>query len=138
MYKNLNPGAIGICWLPSNTGTLRDVTIRSGDGSGVTGVDLTMSWPGPGLGRRLAVEGFDVGIRLQHHEYGMTFNGLALSGQRQAGLRNSGNTVHIRDLHATILQLLGYDHERFSYKYQGLDQRLTGVLPAQPIPELMA
>ena len=25
---------------------------------------------------------------------------------------------------------LGYDHERFSFKYQGLDQRLTGVLPA--------
>ncbi|MCA9074630.1 MAG: DUF1501 domain-containing protein [Planctomycetaceae bacterium] len=45
---------------------------------------------------------------------------------------------HIRDFHATILQLLGFDHERFNYKFQGLDQRLTGVLPARPIPELLA
>ena len=45
---------------------------------------------------------------------------------------------HIRDFHATIMQLLGFDHERFTYKFQGLDQRLTGVLPARPIPELLA
>src|SRR5262249_22213253 len=36
--------------------------------------------------------------------------------------------VHIRDFHATILHLMGFDHERFSYRYQGLDQRLTGVV----------
>jgi hypothetical protein len=46
--------------------------------------------------------------------------------------------VHIRDFHATILHLLGFDHERFSFKFQGLDQRLTGVLPARVIPELLA
>ncbi|MCA8988666.1 MAG: DUF1501 domain-containing protein [Planctomycetaceae bacterium] len=45
--------------------------------------------------------------------------------------------VHIRDFHATILHLLGFDHERFTYKYQGLEQRLTGVLPAQVIKELI-
>jgi hypothetical protein len=45
--------------------------------------------------------------------------------------------VHIRDFHATVLHLLGFDHERFSVKYQGLDQRLTGVLPARVIPELL-
>ncbi len=31
--------------------------------------------------------------------------------------------VHIRDFHATVLQLLGFDHERFTYRFQGLDQR---------------
>lgn len=46
--------------------------------------------------------------------------------------------IHIRDFHATILQLLGFDHERLSYRYQGLDQRLTGVEPAHVIPELLA
>ncbi|MEZ6062646.1 MAG: DUF1501 domain-containing protein [Planctomycetaceae bacterium] len=46
--------------------------------------------------------------------------------------------VHIRDFHATILQLLGFDHERLTYRFQGLDQRLTGVLPAQVINELLA
>ncbi len=46
--------------------------------------------------------------------------------------------VHVRDFHATALKLLGYDHERMSYKYQGLDQRLTGVEPARVIPELLS
>jgi hypothetical protein len=45
--------------------------------------------------------------------------------------------VHIRDFHATVLYLLGFDHERFYYKFQGLDQRLTGVLPAAVIPQLV-
>src|SRR5690349_21291719 len=46
--------------------------------------------------------------------------------------------VHIRDFHATVLQLLGFDHQRFSVKYQGLDQRLTGVEPARVVKELLA
>ena len=46
--------------------------------------------------------------------------------------------VHIHDFHATVLHLLGFDHERFTVKHQGLDQRLTGVEPARVIPELIA
>jgi len=46
--------------------------------------------------------------------------------------------VHIHDFHATVLQLLGFDHRRFSVRYQGLDQRLTGVEPAQVIKQLLA
>jgi hypothetical protein len=46
--------------------------------------------------------------------------------------------VHIRDFHATVLHLLGFDHSRFSYRYQGLDQRLTGVEHAEAIKALMA
>ncbi|MCX8239029.1 MAG: DUF1501 domain-containing protein [Akkermansiaceae bacterium] len=37
------------------------------------------------------------------------------------------NPVHIRDMNATILDRLGIDHRRLTFKYQGLDQRLTGV-----------
>lgn len=44
--------------------------------------------------------------------------------------------VHIRDMHATILHALGIEHERLSYKFQGLDQRLTGVEPAKVIKDL--
>jgi hypothetical protein len=44
----------------------------------------------------------------------------------------------IRDLHATVLKQLGFDHERFTFKHQGLDQKLTGVLPASVVPELIA
>jgi hypothetical protein len=46
--------------------------------------------------------------------------------------------VHIRDFHATVLSQLGFDHERFTFKHQGLDQRLTGVLPARIIKEVLA
>ena len=45
--------------------------------------------------------------------------------------------VHIRDLNATIMHNMGIDHERFTVKYQGLDQRLTGVEPAHILKDLM-
>jgi uncharacterized protein (DUF1501 family) len=48
------------------------------------------------------------------------------------------NPVHVNDLNATILQCLGIDHERFTYRYQGLDQKLTGVEPAQVVRALLA
>jgi hypothetical protein len=46
--------------------------------------------------------------------------------------------VHVHDFHATVLRILGIDHERFSYNYQGLDQKLSGVEPARVIKELLA
>ena len=46
--------------------------------------------------------------------------------------------VHIHDFHATVLKLLGFDHEKFTVRYQGLDQRLTGVEPSKAIAALMA
>ncbi|MFO0808675.1 MAG: DUF1501 domain-containing protein [Gemmataceae bacterium] len=46
--------------------------------------------------------------------------------------------VHIRDFHATVLHLLGFDHERFTVRHLGLDQRLTGVEKARVIRELIA
>jgi hypothetical protein len=49
----------------------------------------------------------------------------------------SKDPVHVHDFHATILTLLGFDHEKFTYRYQGLDQRLTGVEPARIIRDLM-
>lgn len=45
--------------------------------------------------------------------------------------------IHIRDFHATLLHLLGFDHERFTYTTQGLENRLTGVDPAKVIPGLI-
>jgi hypothetical protein len=44
----------------------------------------------------------------------------------------------VNDLNATVLRTLGIDHERFTYKYLGLDQRLTGVEHPKIIPELLA
>ncbi len=46
--------------------------------------------------------------------------------------------VHVRDFQATILHLFGIDHERFTYKYQGLDVRLTGVEKAEVVKAILA
>jgi len=48
------------------------------------------------------------------------------------------NRHHVRDLHATILHLMGLDHEHLTYHYGGLDQRLTGVVPAEAIQGVLA
>ncbi len=47
------------------------------------------------------------------------------------------NPVHVRDLHATMLHLLGIDHHRLSVQYQGLDQRLTGVEKSRVVKEII-
>ena len=44
---------------------------------------------------------------------------------------------HLRDLHATILHLMGMDHERLTYFHGGLEQKLTGVVEASPIRSIM-
>jgi hypothetical protein len=48
------------------------------------------------------------------------------------------NPVHVNDFNATILHLMGIDHERFTFKFQGLDQRLTGVEPQRVVKEIVA
>jgi uncharacterized protein (DUF1501 family) len=47
------------------------------------------------------------------------------------------NPVHLRDLHATVLNCLGIDHARFSYPYRGLNVRLTGVEEAQVVRDIL-
>ena len=46
--------------------------------------------------------------------------------------------VHVRDLQATLLQQFGIDHEKFTFKYQGLDQRLTGVEKSSVVKGILA
>jgi hypothetical protein len=54
------------------------------------------------------------------------------------GYEITENPVEVRDVHATILQQLGFDHRALHYTYQGLDQKLTGVKPARVIEEIIA
>jgi len=46
--------------------------------------------------------------------------------------------VHVRDLHATILNRFGLDHDKLLFKYQGLDQKLIGVVPAKVIKGILS
>lgn len=93
-----NPGAVGIDWICNNVGSLRNVAIRSGDGQGAVGVDMTRQWPGPCLVKSVQIHGFAVGIDIAQAEFGPTLEDLVLSGQSVAGLRNAGNTLAIRNL----------------------------------------
>ncbi len=53
------------------------------------------------------------------------------------GYNIAENPVHVHDCHATMMKLLGIDHERLSYKFQGLRMRLTGVA-GNVVPGMMA
>ncbi len=46
--------------------------------------------------------------------------------------------VHVRDFHATVLNQLGFDHEQFTFRHLGLDQKLTGVMPARVVHEVLS
>lgn len=47
------------------------------------------------------------------------------------------NPAHVNDINATVLHLMGIDHSKFTFKFQGLDQRLTGVEEQKVIRELL-
>ncbi|MSU35711.1 MAG: DUF1501 domain-containing protein [Pedosphaera sp.] len=53
--------------------------------------------------------------------------GITYGATDEFGARAVENKVHIHDLHATILRLMGFDHEKLTYRYNGRDFRLTDV-----------
>ncbi len=53
------------------------------------------------------------------------------------GYNITAGGVHIHDLHATLLHLLGIDHERLTYKFQGRRYRLTDVF-GKVVPGILA
>jgi hypothetical protein len=53
--------------------------------------------------------------------------GTVYGATDEFGFKAEENPVHVHDLHATILHLLGFDHEHFTYRYAGRDFRLTDV-----------
>jgi uncharacterized protein (DUF1501 family) len=53
--------------------------------------------------------------------------GVSFGKTDEIGYRSVENPVHVHDLHATILHLLGLDHKRLIYRFQGRDFRLTDV-----------
>ena len=64
--------------------------------------------------------------------------GITLGRTDELGFHITEDPVHVNDLQATILELMGIDHTRLSFNFQGLDFRLTGVEPHHSIQKLMA
>ncbi len=86
-----------------------------------------------GAGRDHHIKGFSMwlaggGIR----------GGITYGATDELGYYAVENVVHVRDLHATMLHLLGIDHERFTVHFQGLDMRLTGVEKARVVQGVLA
>jgi hypothetical protein len=82
----------------------------------------------------------------EHHPWAFS-SWLAGAGVRRGvvhgstdefGLRVAEKPVHVRDFHATILHLMGFDHEQLTYRYAGLDFRLTGVESANVVKDILA
>jgi hypothetical protein len=99
--------------------------------------DTLVIWGGE-FGRTPTVELGDGGkskLGRDHNPYGFSMwlagggvkGGIVCGATDEFGFRAVENPVHVHDLHATILHLLGFDHERFTYRYAGRDFRLTDV-----------
>jgi hypothetical protein len=123
-----NPGAVGIDWIASNSGAIRNVEIVAGDGRGLRGLDMTRSWPGPCLVKHLRVQGFDYGIHVATPEYAPTFEHITVEGQRVAGIFNDANSIMVRSLHS-INGVPAIVTEKSYSSLVLLDAELTGGLP---------
>jgi Protein of unknown function (DUF1501) len=86
-----------------------------------------------GNGRDHHIKGFSIWLA-----GGGIKGGLTYGATDELGYNAVDNIVEVHDLHATMLYLLGIDHERFSAKFQGLDLRLTGVEKARVVKEILS
>jgi hypothetical protein len=106
-------------------GMLEDTLVLWG---GEFGRTPTVELPTPGMNAG-KMNGRD------HNHYGFTMwlagggvkGGYVHGATDEFGFRAVENKVHVHDLHATILHLMGFDHERFTFRYAGRDFRLTDV-----------
>ncbi len=106
-------------------GMLKDTLVIWGGEFGRTPV-VELPTPGSNAGK---VNGRD------HNHWGFTMwmagggvkGGQTYGSTDEFGFRAAEKPVHVHDLHATILQLLGFDHEKLTYRYAGRDFRLTDI-----------
>ena len=85
-----------------------------------------------GAGRDHHIKGFSMWMA-----GGGVKGGIGHGATDELGYNAEKDVVHVRDLHATMLHLLGIDHERFTVKHQGLDTKLTGVEKARVVKEVI-
>ena len=106
-------------------GMLEDTLVIWGGEFGRTPV-VELPTPGANAGK---VNGRD------HNHWGFTYllagggvkGGYVHGATDEFGFKAVDKRVHVHDLHATILKLLGFDHEKFTFRYAGRDFRLTDV-----------
>lgn len=105
--------------------------------------DTVILWGGE-FGRTAYSQGA-LGSGRDHHGrcFSIWMAGGGIKGGTTWGLTDdysyniASDPVHVRDLHATVLHCLGIDHRRFQFRFQGLDQRLTGVEEAHVLQGIL-
>lgn len=96
--------------------------------------DTLVIWGGE-FGRSPTAQGAGEAVGRDHHPYGFTMwmagagvkPGISYGATDEYGYYAVENRVHVHDLHATILHLLGFDHTRLTYPFSGREVRLTDV-----------
>ncbi|MCC6493061.1 MAG: DUF1501 domain-containing protein [Pirellulales bacterium] len=108
-------------------------------------LDETLVVWGGEFGRQPTAE-YGVGAGRDHNSYGFTMwmagggikGGVSLGSTDELGARAVEQPMHVKRLHATTLALMGLDPNNLSYFFRGLDQKLVGVEPVEPIKQIMA
>ena len=101
-------------------------------------------WGGE-FGRQPTAENQE-GTGRDHNSYGFTMwlagggirGGVSFGETDELGSAAVVNPVHVRNLHSTILTQMGFDADKLTYPYGGLDQKLVGVEGAEPIRQIMS
>ncbi len=94
-----NPGACGLQFIANNQGGVYDVTIVSGDGQGVNGLDLGYTdEQGPCLIKNVSVKGFDIGVHTATGVDSVVLEHIRVESQNRFGFRNDGQPCTVRDL----------------------------------------
>ena len=91
--------------------------------------DTLVVWNGE-FGRTVYSQG-----GLSHQNYGRDHHAKCETDEFSYSVAN--DPVHVRDLNATILKCLGIDHARVTHRFQGLDQRLTGVEESHIVKDIL-
>ncbi|MEZ6141862.1 MAG: DUF1501 domain-containing protein [Zavarzinella sp.] len=111
-------------------------------------LDETLVICGGEFGRTPAVEipiggGNPTGRDHNHHGFtiwlagGGVKAGFSYGATDEFGYLAVENRVHVHDLHATLLHLMGFDHRKLTYRHAGLDFRLTGLEEAHVVKEII-
>ncbi len=130
-----NPGACGIQFIANNQGGVYDVTVVSGDGQGVAGLDLGYTdEQGPCLLKNVRVQGFDIGVHTARGVASETLEHITVEHQNRFGFRHDGQPCTVRGLKST--------NEVPAFVAAGglsvlLDAELTGISGASELPAVI-
>lgn len=123
-----NPQAIGMQFNASNQGTIRNVTLRAANDSGLIGLDMGFTDEiGPLLVRNLTVDGFETGIVTKWPVNSSTLEHITLRGQRKLGWHNYHQMIFVRGLTSENAVTTLYNEKDSMGTVTLVDSKITGT-----------